>query len=550
MRKMLLFAAGVLVSSSLGCQDLAVTNPNNPDRAVVVTSPDDVEALLASSFRRWFNMAHGGTPSIAMSNMADEFSSGFFDFGAQDQGREPRQPINNHALAPNSPNRAPISTLYSIIGGVNIGLQAIQNHDLRILQGTVDVTSRAQAFGKFVQGLSHSYAALLYDRSWVYSETVDTDTIRFAPGFTHVQDLVRPYTEVRDTAIAQLEAAIQIAETSSFTLPGDVAGDWMLGQTMSNQEFARVVHSYIARTIAYTPRTPQEAAQVDWQRVIEHIDQGINEDFAPQGTPGVVTSIYKHRAARHRTVTPGDFMRVSYWLVGPADQGSGFMTWVSRPWEERAPFVMQGVVDQRIISSPTAACTSSQAVALANEGNYMGCHVANVFAADRGLARRSYYYYHRLGRFAAWETGPLPIMTVAEMNLLKAEALIRLNRAEEAVPLINITRVGHGGLPPVTADGVPDPSCTPRKLDGTCGSLWDALRYEKKMEMIGVDGGVSWWDARRWGALAENTPLHFPMPGNELELMDWEMYTFGGGLAGSAPPRNAEQCPVALPRCP
>jgi hypothetical protein len=118
------------------------------------------------------------------------------------------------------------------------------------------------------------------------------------------------------------------------------------------------------------------------------------------------------------------------------------------------------------------------------------------------------------------------------------------------VPLINITRVANGGLPPVTLDGAPDPNCTPRKLNGACGSLWDALRYEKRMEMIGVDAGVAHWDARGWGALVEGTPIHYPMPGNELALLRMQMYTTGGGQAGSAPAPDPERCPRALPRCP
>jgi len=143
-------------------------------------------------------------------------------------------------------------------------------------------------------------------------------------------------------------------------------------------------------------------------------------------------------------------------------------------------------------------------------------------------------------------------MSVAEMDLLKAEGLIRLGRAAEAIPLINKTRVEKGGLPPVTLEGVPGPSCTPRKLDGSCGSLWDALRYEKRIEGLGVHAGVAHWDARGWQAMTVDTPLHYPMPGNELELMGIPEYTTGGGLKDSAPPPNPERCPpgVSLPRCP
>jgi hypothetical protein len=142
-------------------------------------------------------------------------------------------------------------------------------------------------------------------------------------------------------------------------------------------------------------------------------------------------------------------------------------------------------------------------------------------------------------------------MTVTEMNLLKAEALIRLGRADEAVPLINLSRVANGGLPPVTIDGPPDePGCVPRKLDGSCGSLWDALRYEKRIEGAGVDATTAYFDARGWQTLVVNSFVHLPIPGAELETLQLPNYTFGGGLAGSAPAPDPERCPVALPRCP
>lgn len=533
------------------CQDLNVTNPNNPEREVVVESAGDIEALIATSFRRWFNLSQGSAPSIALSAAADEFSSGFTDFGVQLAGAEPRTALDNDASAPNSPNRGPISTLFSIISATNIALQAIDRYDLRLMSGSTDNTARGQAFAKFVQGISHSYAALVYDRAWVYSETVDTDTIRFVPGSTQVQDLIRPYPEVRDTAVAQLEVALAIAQANAFTLPAGGAGDWLPGVSMSNTEFARLINSFIARTLAYAPRSPAERAQVDWERVIRHIDAGITSDFEPLGTPSVVTSVFKNRASRHRTTTPGDFMRVDYMVVGPADQSASFRNWVATPWANRQPFIMQDVRDARILSTPGAACTSNTANSLAVEGSYIGCHLSTVFAADRGLGQRSYYYFHRLGRLTAWESGPLLAMNTVEMDLIKAEALIRLGRAAEAVPLINATRVGNGNLPPVTLEGVPlvNGNCTPRKLDGTCGSLWDALRYEKRIEGLGIDGAIAHWDARGWGALVEGTPVHYPMPGNELELLGLPMYTFGGIAGGAAPAPAPETCPVALPRC-
>ncbi len=551
MRISSLLGAGALLFSALACQDLQVTNPNNPDREVVVNSPTDVESLISTSFRRWFNLTQNTTPSTALACASDEFTSGFTDYGSHEQGLEPRNAIDNGPIAANSPNRAPISTAFSIIGGVNIGLQAIQKYDLKIYSGSTDVTSRAQAFGKFVQGITHGWVALLYDQSWIYSESVDTDTVRFVPGSTQVQDLVRPYTEVKDTALAELTAALAIAQAGSFSLPGEYTAAWVPGVPMSNTEFAKLIRSYMVRIMVYSARTPAERAAVNWNQVITLIDQGITQDFAPMGTPDILESWYKHRAARERTTTPGDFMRVDYQAIGNADQGNAFINWYNTPWANRNPFIMTSVQDQRIIKSPTASCTSSQSNAHANQGKYIGCHVATIFSAARGTGQRSYYFFHRLGAGTSYNTGPLLAMTVDEMRLLKAEGLIRLNRAVEAVPLINVTRVANGGLPPVTIDGVPGPNCTPRKYDGSCGSLWDAYRYEKRIEGMGVDPGVGHWDARGWQAMVVNTPLNYPMPGNELELMGIPLYTTGGGQKDSAPTPNPEKCPagVTLPRC-
>ncbi len=542
--------AGVLAFVAAGCQDLEITNPNNPDRAVVVASATDVEALISTSFRQWFNLTQNTTPSMALTAAADEFSGGFTDYGTHEQGLEPRNAIDNGPVAANSPNRNPYSDIYAIIGGVNIGLQAINNYDLKIMSSGQDVTQRAWAFGKFVQGLTHGWEALLYDKGWAYSETLDTDTVLFVEGSSQVQDMITDYKVVLDTALAELAEALRIAQSNEFTLPGSFQGDWIPGVEMSNVEFAKLIHSYIARYMVYWARTPEDRAQVNWTEVISHIDQGITEDFAPMGTPSILRSYYKHRAARQRTTTPGDFMRVDYQTIGVADQGNGFIEWHAQAWADRNPFIMTNVQDKRIISSPDATCTSNLANSLAVEGKYMGCHRSTVFSASRGTGQRSYYYFHRLGRGTAWETGPLLGMSVAEMDLLKAEGLIRLGRAVEAIPLINKTRVANGELPPVTLEGVPGPYCTPRKYNGDCGSLWDALRYEKRVEGLGIDPGVAHWDGRGWGWFVVNTPLDYPIPGNQLELMGITEYSTGGGGYHSAAAPDPEKCPVALPRCP
>jgi hypothetical protein len=188
----------------------------------------------------------------------------------------------------------------------------------------------------------------------------------------------------------------------------------------------------------------------------------------------------------------------------------------------------------------------------ANRGKYFGYSQATVFAATRGTYNQSFYAFFRFGTGTTWQSGPLVAILRSELDLLKAEALIRLNRAAEALPLINKTRTANGELPAVTINGPTDePGCVPRRPTGACGSLWDALRYEKRIEGAGADGQVAWHDARGWQALPVNSIVHFPIPGRELEIVQQALYTFGGGgNDGSAPAPNPEKCPVALPRCP
>jgi hypothetical protein len=392
-------------------------------------------------------------------------------------------------------------------------------------------TARTKAVGKFIQGISHGYLGLYFDKAVVLDETVALDTIT-TPTFT-------PYPEVIDAAVAQLDAAITVAQgTTNFTLPST---SWLF-QTMTRDEFVRLANSFAARLLVYQARTRAERAAVDWNEVIRRVDAGVRTDFAPVGQTDILWDDWKRLVARVRQAArPSDFGRPSYWLLGPADSTNGFVNWVATPVANRVAFQIR-TKDRRIhaASGPTAA------------GKYVGYNQNDIFAASRGTYRFSHYFFHRFGTGTSWESGPMPALTVAEMDLLKAEALIRLNRAAEAVPLINKTRVANGELPPVTVDGPPnEPGCVPRKLNGQCGSLWDALRYEKRIEGLGVSGVIAFFDARGWQTLPENSILQLPVPGRELTTLRQEIYTFGGpGGEASAPAPDPERCPVALPRCP
>lgn len=511
------------------CMDLTVPNNNNPDRVRATSTPGDVENLIASTFQRWWPRVYGTTPSIMWSTMAYEASTPFVCFSGQDMSQDPRPAWNNttvYSTAGTSSNTW--LDLYGVISLANDGLQAL-DRGLKIGTNGAD-NSRARAFAKYMQGIAHGYLALMYDKAVVIDERTNVDTL-VAPTYAD-------YKDVMAAAITMLKASIAIADTATFTLPNV---GWVPGLTLTSKDLSRLGHTYVARFTAYVARSATERAAVNWNEVIAQSDLGITADFAPIGTPGVFEDLYKQRFARLRTVIPSDYMRGSNWLIGPSDSLDGFKNWVATPAANREAFQVR-TKDRRIQGT----------TGVGSKGKYFG-YDANVtfFSAARGTYNRSFYAFYHYGTGTSYQSGPLVALTRTELDFLKAEALIRLNRAAEAIPLINKTRVPNGELPPVDINGPPDqPGCVPRKPTGACGSLWDALKYEKRIEQAGVDGQVSFWDARGWNTLTANSFLNLPIPGRELEIQRMSIYTYGGGGPMSAPTPEFEKCPVSLPRCP
>jgi hypothetical protein len=511
------------------CQDLAVTNPNEPDRNRATQQPTATESFVASSFRTWWPVGgHDDYPSWAFSTIAHEMTSGFADFGQLELSAEPRSAWNNSPVnARNNVTEVPWYDLFAVLSSVNDGLIAIDS-GLVIVDATR--TARTRAFGKFMQGIALGYLGLYFDSAYVIDEKVALDTIT-VPRF-------QPYPVVITRAIEQLDSAIAIASGTTFTLPVD---SWLF-VAMTRDEFVRLANSFATRLLVYSARNRTERAGVDWNEVIRRVDAGITSNFAPVAQPTILWDDWKRLNARLRTTgRPSDFGRPSYWLVGPADSTNGFVNWVNTPVANRVGFQIR-TRDRRIQGTGGPS----------TPGIYVGYNNNNIFAASRGTYRFSHYYFHRYGTVDTWQNGAQPAMLVSEMNLLKAEALIRLSRATEALPLINLTRQANGQLPPVDLDGPPNTAgCVPRKLSGACGSLWDALRYEKRIEGIGMSGVVAYFDARGWQTLAENSILQLPVPGRELAVIQRALYTYGGpGGNSSAPAPDPERCPVTLNRCP
>jgi hypothetical protein len=137
-------------------------------------------------------------------------------------------------------------------------------------------------------------------------------------------------------------------------------------------------------------------------------------------------------------------------------------------------------------------------------------------------------------------------MTMAEMDLLKAEGLLRSGGSAGTVAqLINNTRVANGELPPATAatpiGGPTDGSWknTGIHLNGT---LWGYLQHEHRIETFASASALAYATDRGWGDLVQGTPINYPVPGRELETLALDNYTFGGvGAPGGAPKGRSDR---------
>jgi hypothetical protein len=112
--------------------------------------------------------------------------------------------------------------------------------------------------------------------------------------------------------------------------------------------------------------------------------------------------------------------------------------------------------------------------------------------------------------------------------MLAAEGYLRAGQVALAIPLINASRA-RNGLPPIPAGTSATqpigtmPNCVPRVpqppnfTSTACGTVFEAMKYEKRMETA-FTGYMIWFtDNRGWGDMVATTPLEWPVPYQEMQ---------------------------------
>lgn len=560
--------AGVV---GLGACDLVVTNPNNPETDRVLARPADTEALLGSYYLRWHSGLYGSLSTnygMSMVQSLENYSSLSNNCQGQRVGI-PRAANDNSIGNGCNGDQQRVYFFMSEVGRVasNI-LEKLDEKDADgnpvLTLGSRAQDLRAKAFGELLRGLSLGYLALVYDQAAIISPNMSTAAADCVPdGSTGIcTGALRPYTEVMDSAFAALQRALDSANATATLTGNDAPNGFPLpatwipsGTSFTLLEFKRLVRSYRARFRANLPRDPAERANVDWAAVILDVDSGFTADHL--NTTNSVTGPFNSWVSQLHTFTT--WHQMSPFIAGMADGADGaYAAWIAQPIDQRGSSGGFFMVSPDLRWPQGATRDAQQADFAINS-----CRGANQtckrYFVNRPSGSDNFSGFgwgwsnYDFTRFISWRTsgvagtarnGPLVFFTKAELNLLKAEAYLRLPvpNYDSTRVYTNISRVAIGGLPAITASDNTTPvpggaACVPKVPVApfnvvACGNLEEAMKYEKRMETIQTHFAAWFFDSRRWGDLPIGTGLDWAVPYADLQARGFtaaQIYSTGGG---------------------
>jgi hypothetical protein len=545
MRFVRILTVAALAGSATAC-DLDVTNLNQPNRGIILSDPTEVEALAAAQFQAIIigtlgsNGTNTGTAARAGTGMKTaslmNTSSNANDCMGP-RGVIPRTPIDNSVGNPCQIEN--FSDFQHLSGVARTSTDVLlQLNEPGFTFGTTAAAAnrltRLRAWAHFTNAMAYGYLSLVYDSAAV-------TRVADAPGFIPP---LESYSEVNAFALAQFDSAIAYAQR-----PGTPALEpgWLNGAgataPVSMDEFIRIIRSYKAQMRADVARTPAERAAVNWEQVIADATAGIQADFRIGLAPSSNWDYsFLGTGWLHREPS---WHQMNYYAIGMGDTSGAYDQWLATPRNDRRFFTVV-TPDRRFPQGATRA-EQNRPPALDDTplpaGQYFRNRDPGKDGPSTGWGASQYDHYRFRALADAGRVGTHPILTKAQVDLLRAEGHIRRNDIATAVELINRTRVANGGLPAVTGAG-PVPggaSCVPRVpappsfTSTVCGNLMDALRWEYWLETAYTGYGVWFFANRGWGVLPVGTAFHWPVPHQELGARQQAPYNLGGvGLPGGA----------------
>ena len=574
MRRKLIPYVALLAAFGVGSctdQQLAVTNPNSGETQRVEGTPDDAEKLLGSYYKRWNVALYGGAnpaPPTTLEGMANIMSWQNYS-SLNNDCQNSRYPLSGAANG-NAPGNScdpdqknPYFILNEVVRVASGFLGNIASGTLKMDSPARDVRDRS--FAEFLRGVSLGYLALIYDSSAV----VTAATASQDPG------KLIGYKSVMDSANAALQRAIDLANTSASGQNGfPIPAAWIPSPTSFDAPtFVQMIRSYRAMFNSDVARTPAERAGENWDNIIADAQNGMQADMSQitsttQGPGGGWRAIYDGGNTWHQ-MTP--------FIIGMADTTGAYDAWLKQDINARGG----GNVGFTMATPDTRFPQGDNRAAQQADFKIQDCEVAGMSSCKRYFTNRPNgsdqftgngwgWSNYDFNRFHGWQTkgdagnprnGTLLFFPKTITQMILAEGYIRKGQYASALALINVTRTAHG-LPALTAadNTTPVPggtfanpvpggsSCVPRIPTGpngptVCGTMMEAMKWEKRMEGSFVQFASWYFNSRGWGDLATGTPLFWAVPYEDLLSRGYtsdKIYGAGPG-AGNAPNSAAAQ---------
>ena len=513
------------------CGDfLSVGNSNDADRRDVLADAVELETRTAEAFRSLYGSTVGSTFGLGAQSktMAGE-NDAWCPTVLSTRGAIPRTAIDNsRGNRYLWDNVADWNALSRVARGAADALHAMA--EWRVSSGSAARDARLRAFAWFTVGVAQGNLALFYDSSGVVEPYAELTAFPQLLGYREAMAVALAYL---DSAVAWTAIAAAASGPDGFPLPGT----WINGNPLTAAQFTQLVRSYKAQFRADVARTRAEGAAVDWTAVLDDATHGLPSDLPVAAG-----------AAWRVAFEMGCFgWSTAYqFYIGMADTSGGYDVWLPTPaWRKEGFLVV--TPDRRFPQGTTREAQQANSPAVPSGVQALRNRTGVGIGSDFGFSQYDSYRPAAFHDLAA----PFPLVTRNKMDMLMAEAHLRAGNVPAAIALIDPYRV-RAGLPAlsgvVTAVGQAVPggtaaapvpggaSCVPRIPVGSaptwtgtkCGDVWEALKWEYRMENMFVGHGAWYLPARRWGDLPEGTALHWPVPYQEMDARRRPSYSMGG----------------------
>jgi hypothetical protein len=423
--------AGLVVVVAGACKDpLTAKNFNDPDVIRVFQQPAAIEQALGSGYQLCRNTEKGNDVTAQFAVMAGENYSALNNFNMGPRDGIPRSPVLNNKSSSQSLGGtfSAWSRQGRLVANALKQLDALHEaNGLALSTAAADL--RARALGFFNIGCNLGWLSLVFDSAGIIDHTMPSDSVPPLAG----------YDQVNAAALAFLDSAIAMANTAGSDGAGGfpTAASWFGGASLGKSDFIKLARSLKARFRADVARNKAERAAVDWAAVAADAEAGISADFLVNiggttgWTIGLQSSQFHVEAA---------WAQLTMMYNGFTDTGNGYATWLATPILSRNGDFAVVTPDLRWPQGGTLAAQRLASPEPKNHRDFPYIQArGNWSPADPW--GESWYSHHRYKYIRNnSQQGPYPDFLKAEVDLLAAEAYLRLGDMSKALTKINVSR--------------------------------------------------------------------------------------------------------------